>query len=321
MESAHFSFDSLKLHAGEAFGSYRDLHSAGCDVETIGPAFRARFQGHALPQIAMLERHLNDVAHERTSERVHRDGFEHFTILANREGELAFRTPFGSGTVRPGEIVLFDTRHPQRIEARGAHILTFSIARELVEAARPLGHGLHGLVLSSGSAALLGDTMGSMVQHAGAIGAAQGERQVRIFRELLALALDAEPFAAQASNDALLRAQLVIEAGLALPDLTPELIAQQAGVSRSRLYELFKPQGGVARYLQQRRLLLFRRLLRHEDQAHRTIAEISHMAGLRDESHAIRAFRETFGLPPGQFRRRLMSAPGSPFADWVQALS
>ncbi|MEX6506636.1 helix-turn-helix domain-containing protein [Jiella sp. M17.18] len=63
----------------------------------------------------------------------------------------------------------------------------------------------------------------------------------------------------------------------------------------------------------------------------RSVSELAFAVGFASDSHASRAFRQTFGLSPGRYRKELQvraDAPGPPgqldgappFFSWVSAL-
>jgi len=110
-----------------------------------------------------------------------------------------------------------------------------------------------------------------------------------------------------------------------------EQLCKRFGYSRSALYRLFKPYGGIAAYRRQRCLVGSFRELRSPLTVHRSIAEIAHRWGFSDQSHFSRAFRDAFGLSPSQVRARALTSDAnhqrsgvSPlklptYHDWLQA--
>lgn len=95
---------------------------------------------------------------------------------------------------------------------------------------------------------------------------------------------------------------------LADPELTPEAVRQHLGISRSLLYKVFEPAGGVSAFIQARRLdQAFDEIIR--DQSDRkTLAEIGYGLGFRSDAHFSRVFRARFGVTPGRLRRLGASA-------------
>ncbi|WPL13154.1 Transcriptional activator NphR [Thiorhodovibrio litoralis] len=97
------------------------------------------------------------------------------------------------------------------------------------------------------------------------------------------------------------------------------------GCSRSVLYRLLAPEGGVGAVIMQRRLARAYRLLGNPALRHLSIAEIAMRCGFSDQSHFCRAFRATFALSPSDARQRLAagSAPSvrpsdlPRFRDWL----
>ena len=97
------------------------------------------------------------------------------------------------------------------------------------------------------------------------------------------------------------RARRLIRANLSAPDLGPDKLCRDLGVSRSRLYRLFEPLGGVMRYIQRQRLLAAHAMLSRPDgSAH--ILQIAESVGFMDASGFSRAFRQEFGYTPREAR-------------------
>lgn len=91
----------------------------------------------------------------------------------------------------------------------------------------------------------------------------------------------------------------LIDKNLTSPSLKPDFLAAHLGMSRSSLYRMFKDEGGIARYVGERRLQgAFADLLGSglERGAVRRVAE---RWGFQDQSLFYRRFRERFGLTPG----------------------
>jgi AraC-like DNA-binding protein len=329
--SVPFSFSTDDFPESERFDAYHRLYAGGTNVIQTGPDFHAHVRAVSLGCIVAFDRRLNAVAHERTAERVRQTGFEHFTVQLNLSGRFHVEAGTGRKSVEPGQVVLFDMTQPMRNEADQAHILTFSVAREVVESAVPEAGTLHGRILSSDMCGLLADYMMSLVNRAPTLAAPAAAGASRVFATLLTSALSAclpsvsEP-AAMTRRE---RARRHIERNLGSADLGPDTIAQAIGVSRSSLYALFQPLGGVAKYIQMRRLARLRAALARPMES-RQVAQLCYESGFASESHASRAFRQVYGMPPGQFRVSMYDAPRidnllpdatTPvFYDWIRHL-
>jgi AraC-like DNA-binding protein len=295
-------FTTSEVPGRERFARYRDLYSAGADVTEDGEGFYAHVTGRRFDRMLVYDRRLNGVIHERLAPRVRRDGFEHFTVQLNRSGTFAADAADGVRSVAPGEIILFDMTKPMRTRIAEGHIVTLSVAREVIEAAAPSRADMHGLVLPARQAGLLADYMVSLTRHGPDLSAGAIPALTRVFGDLLSIALDTHsrgPTSAQASRVARVRSH--IEARLGDRDLSPDTIAVGLGISRSVLYRDFAGFGGVANYVQGRRLARLRAALSRSDDP-RSVTQLAYDFGFSNEAHCSRSFRTAFGLPPGRFR-------------------
>ena len=100
------------------------------------------------------------------------------------------------------------------------------------------------------------------------------------------------------------RIQRHISAHLDSPALHAEALCAQFRISRSQLYRLFEPLGGVAHYIQEQRVTRACAELCNPAHDHRRIYEIAFALGFSSEAHFSRVFRSTFGLSPSDVRGR-----------------
>jgi len=91
--------------------------------------------------------------------------------------------------------------------------------------------------------------------------------------------------------------------------LGPDFLCREAGMSRSQLYRLFESEGGVANYIQRRRLKrCFAELSKNAEG--RSVAAIAERLGFPDPSSFSRSFRREFGLAPRDvMHKQLSGAP------------
>jgi AraC-like DNA-binding protein len=133
------------------------------------------------------------------------------------------------------------------------------------------------------------------------------------------------------------RAERIIDANLHRPDWGPEELRRALGVSRSTLYRVFEPSGGVAEHIRARRLARAHALLRNSNGGRR-ISEIGRACGFASEAHFSRAFRQAYGhtarevmafggrASGGAARQRrahggaMRDPEHAPFVDWIRSL-
>lgn len=86
-------------------------------------------------------------------------------------------------------------------------------------------------------------------------------------------------------------------------DVDIEALANLVDLSTSRLRHLFKEETGLtpAQYLKRLRLERARELM---DGSFLRLKEVMPQVGITDESHFVRDFKKTHGLPPIKYRHR-----------------
>jgi AraC-like DNA-binding protein len=122
------------------------------------------------------------------------------------------------------------------------------------------------------------------------------------------------------------RARRIVRDRLFERDLGAETLRRELGISRTRLYNLFGPSGGVVRYIQQRRLHDAHSVLADPDDR-RLILEVAEERGFNDGAEFSRAFKREFGYSPSEVRKGTKNNRAMPgratvdlaaFAPWQQ---
>lgn len=97
------------------------------------------------------------------------------------------------------------------------------------------------------------------------------------------------------------RACKMIKGQLRSRDLTSDMLCRELGVSRSRLYRIFEPCGGVSAYIRRQRLIGTRDMLADRSDG-RPISAVAEEWGFTDPSTYSRMFRKEFGITPKEAR-------------------
>jgi len=107
-----------------------------------------------------------------------------------------------------------------------------------------------------------------------------------------------------------------IENALSDPELTASRVAEAQGVSRRRLDQIMVEATGipVSSQIWQRRLEQAAGDLRDARYTSKTVTQIAFAAGFDDVAHFSRAFKRRYRVPPREWRRGNLSAPGNPGA-------
>lgn len=211
-------------------------------------------------------------------------------------GDLGFRT--GTGSVQ-----LTDTSQTSVHDSTASRTIMISIPRAVATARGLDPRALHGRVLPSSAATMLGPHALGLRAAAPELTEADGAIAASTFLDLLGLAVaTSEPRiqrTSRAAAGALARA--TIEAGLGQPSLTIAGLCRQLGISRTSLHRLFEEEGGVQAYIRGRRLEAVRRSL-IDPLGREPIYAIAERLGFSDAAHLSRLFRARYGLTPSDFR-------------------
>jgi AraC-like DNA-binding protein len=115
---------------------------------------------------------------------------------------------------------------------------------------------------------------------------------------------------APAAHPRLPRILRCIEEELCDPALGTDALQRRFFVSRPTLYRMFRPLGGVARYIRERRLLLAYGRLRDDTDC--TITFLLYDLGFESERQFQRAFQGRFGMSPTRWRQLCRSDAQAP---------
>lgn len=166
--------------------------------------------------------------------------------------------------------------------------------------------------LASAPGRLLGGLLLHLVGELPRMRDAERPRAVEAIRALLMAAVAAGAMPVRADDAAvqavrLARVKAIIRQHLRSPDLSPEWLCGMTGMSRSQLYRLFEPTGGVRREIQRERLRQAHRAIADAGDR-RSIHQIGEEIGFVEPTAFSRAFRREFGYAPSTLRRP--PAPG-----------
>lgn len=338
-------FATDHLAGEERFEAWRSSISVIFDVAPVGSEppedFQASVTASHLGALLVGDLHFGRQQFSRGAPRVARDGVDHYLVQWYRSGGFVGQHDEGVDmAVHAGDITVFDLGRTQRTYAQPSHVLSLVVPREI--AAESFGGrdaDLHGTVLRQGTAlgGLLSDYLRSLHHRLPDVTLAEAPAVVQATTQMLAACLrPSRHTLAQARTElqgvTLERIQRHIAQNLAAP-LTPDVLCQHFGISRSLLYRLFEPLGGVAHYVQQRRLLRAFHALASPANRRLRVAEVATRSGFASEAHFSRTFRAAFGLTPRDARAMaggaLAQAAGAggkagaftaEYADWVRAL-
>jgi AraC-like DNA-binding protein len=246
----------------------------------------------------------------RSARMIARNGLDHIVLKVQETGQTAYETGGASGVLMPGQVVVSDLREEMASESGAFGCLSLVLPRRTLEPFLRVPDDQHGRLLSEREplVALLRDHLKGLMTHGQGI-TLEGAKDVVPATSALAAAclnagLDDRPGLIDGmGRTALSMLKSHIEENLTDRGLTTDRLARDFGLSRSKLYRLFNPLGGVASYVRERRLRHAMSVLMDHDQAAVPIYLIATGAGFGDETDFSRAFRRRFGVTPRDIRR------------------
>ncbi len=318
---AHDDFRTDVLPARDRFLVWRDAVLPLFDCAPPGnreAAFQATLEGYDLQQTVISICTFSELRFRRLNHHAYDEGADHLLVQIYLEGGYVGENGLSAVRVDPGDVCLLDLGKPLATHALPSRVLTVVMPRSLLQSVAPRHNWTPGAVLRAGSpmANILGHhlwTVWCNLPHASiadtaainrlVAGVVAGAFATEAERASTLLAPDG-PATVEAIRDYILR-------HLGSPQLTPAHLCQHFGCSRSQLYRLFAPMGGIAGLIRRARLERCRNELMTLRAGER-IVDVAMRWGFDSQSHFCRLFRQAFGMSPGEAVELGRSADGPP---------
>ncbi|MBY0317486.1 MAG: helix-turn-helix domain-containing protein [Reyranella sp.] len=301
--------------------------------------FSATVRGWHLGHLLISAVDFDSQRFVRDRRKIIADGLDHYLVQLYATGGLVGEAGDNGRELRAGDVQILDLSQSNVTRAAASGTVAIVVPREVLDQAIPEPGDLHGLILraNSGMGGLLGDYMQSLVARADAITLGEAPLVAQATTDLIAACFKSTAETAERARDAIektirQRIQRHIVANLDSPALQAEALSARFRISRSQLYRLFEPLGGVAHYIQEQRLARACAELGNPAHDHRRIYEIAYALGFSSEAHFSRVFRSTFGLSPSDVRARAQATridamrptpagdANGGYEDWVRDL-
>jgi len=259
-------------------------------------------------EISLIRTNAGQIVHRRRSSD-QRDERWCFLVMQRRGRARMLHPEQRAFDMYPGEMMLMDSILPCDILPHGLidHV-SIHLDRNELQRRLPPGQRLFGKIPTGNVSGQLLYGMVKQLLHVDAsLSQAEGQTMQEVMILLLAQALrqDAQTgMIGHSANTGQLQrfARQLIEQQLDDALLSPPTLAQQLGISLRQLYRLFDEDGGVSRYIQQRRLLRSAEELRSPHLGHESITQIAYRCGFTDSAHFSRTFKKHFSCTPSEYR-------------------
>jgi AraC-like DNA-binding protein len=313
-------FDLTHLPEPDRFPFWRDIGSkiyrplpAEC---TPMPPLAVQAHIHSMGSVTLTHMEATAQSYDRTPAMLRTDGCDNFLLVLMEQGTVIHTTGERELTVDAGDLLLLDlsevglnrwTRHSQLFASLPRQMLQLKGAAPLqtTRLPRQLPH-----------ARLLADHIRSLWQ---LVTDETGLEDEDIARGLAALAgsyfrpadvTETMELLAATNDEPLLRSiQRWIDTHLHCAELGTQELSARFHVSRSSLYRLFEPWGGVRSYIRERRLQVALQVLRSRNGSSQfSLNQLANSLGFPSSSAFSHAFRRRWGVPP----RRAQDDPWFP---------
>lgn len=312
------SWTSAGIGRAEAISAWRDWAAstiAPIEVEVFdADAFAARWVSHGIGQLRLL--HLHAPAQRVTHTGAHGSSGRaapSIQLVYNIRGDSQTRMGGREFLLRPGQFVLLDnTRYYQMEMATEHEVIDLMMPQAWLERylPGPQAYLARPVDTRQGWGAPLGALLDTIL--AGGLDHAPLPRPLiaEQLGSLLALAMEPEREAeGEPKGSGRHRNQLAsrilrrIEQDHADPDLSPEVVARQVGISKRYLQTLLAASGtSFVAELNATRLERASEILADPRAATLPIADVAFRTGFLDPAYFTRLFRKRFGITPREWR-------------------
>lgn len=301
------------------FSVWRESVSSIFDVErlpeTDPEGFSGRIDSMVFGGMFLAQTRSGQLLWDRSARTIARDGMDHYMLQVYLEGGMAFERQGVEYELCPGQMIVYDLREDFHSRTGDFANISLLLPRTTLEPFLRAPDDQHARVLSEREpvVALLREHMISLMRHGPRMTAVQAREVVPATAAMTAACLNAGLHDRPGLVEGVGRTMLSllkahIEEHLTDRGLTTDRLARDFNLSRSKLYRLFQPLGGVASYVRERRLRYAMAELMDPTRTSVPIYLIAARAGFGDETDFSRAFRRRFGCTPRDVRRSSIEA-------------
>jgi AraC-like DNA-binding protein len=306
-------------------------HEAALPADGSAETFRAVARGWNLGSALVFETRATAQVLSRAPAAIRADQVDHYLIRLQRQGRWRGEAGDRTTDVSADSVVVLDMARPTAALGTSIDNINLILPRDLLDAMLP-PFDMHGLVLTGAAAVLLRSHLIALSAALPHMSAAQAPAIARATCSLVAACLTPSLDAEARARVPLALSRLAairrhIDRHIGAPGLSPETIGKALGLSRSTLYAVCEPQGGVAVLIQRQRLERIRKILA-DPQDHRSISAIAEQHGFVSRTHFSRAFRAAFGASPREVRAGGLppsagtaERAGAVYELWIRQLS
>lgn len=329
----HLSFSAAEVETADRAEAWRCTFSPMFEAtpRVAAQDLRGGLDAYHLGQIMIGGAQFPEHRFLRDRAWVSRSSVDHYFLQLYVSGGYSGALGRHAVTLRPGDVEVLHLGQTFDTTALASRTLAIMMPKDLLDDRIGSATHLHGTILKreSGAGALMSDYLRFLGRLMPKMTMADAPMIVEGCVATVAAALRptadnmnaAAPQVGAVLIDRILRH---VEANLRDPALEAGRLCAQFRISRSYLYRLMEPFGGIASYIRGRRLRAAMTMLRNSRARGRRICDVAFASGFTDEKTFGRAFRAEFAMTPSEARAAPattvdMASPPE-FSQWVGGL-
>jgi AraC-like DNA-binding protein len=304
------TFSTQALPVFEQLHAWRRWLSPVFEVDSLRPlqdGFRATNWNWSLEGLTVSRVCSPPTLVRRPASVIRRSPVDHWAITFSKHSPSEVQVRDSPLSAPPGTPFVLSLGEEMRIaRSQQDDRLQLLLSRDHFGGIAHLLEAVKGMPLQAAQGKLLADYMLVLERHLPSLGPENVGRLPNAVEAMLAVCL--EPSADRVASPRrqidftlMERVRRVVRRNLRSPSLGPDKLCREAAMSRSQLYRVLGTEGGVAHYIQRRRLSEGFAILC--DVSHSfPIGKVAEMLCFADASSFSRAFRHEFGASPREVR-------------------
>jgi AraC-like DNA-binding protein len=294
-------FDYRNYRPDERLAAFRQLVAPLYNVWALGdPAeFEVDATGHRVGELIFHQVRFSPARFRRGPEHLRGSNEDFLVLEALLTGEQRLVTPHAHLRLLEGHVYLRDWAHEFEAYATAMRLNSIMIPRHLLKGSASMSprNSLVSWALTEGHGRLLSMLWSQLLAEFAEASPAEAQNLCDAFLGfvdgLLGEGSKAEPLPTLGAMQQYLNSRLRGDVGI-------EKLCAHFHVSRSKVYRLFEPLGGVCHYITRSRLERCYTELLTADPSRVKVADVASSWGFTEASSFTRSFRSRFGTPPSQ---------------------
>jgi len=270
--------------------------------------FAAEHSAWNLGGVVLARTSVPAISFARGPRRIRSDSIDHWSFASMRRGTMQIHASGRTTNARPGGIHIQSLKEGLKGCTSGALAVHLIVPRDFCREIAATLDEADNRELRTGLGQLLAVFMLDLDRRLSLITIDELPRLLSSIRAMILACVD--PTAERLSEaqgtvqtTRLEQARQFVRHHLFSPTLGTDELCNELGVSRSRLYRMFEPLGGVVHYIRHRRLMDVHAALSNAED-HRPIVDIAAERGFIDAADFSRAFKRAFGYRPSDARHQ-----------------